>query len=606
MKTNRLFRICGAVLAAGLLLSQAAAFPAGAAGSTATKDISTCDYVYTIDGGLTIEWGKGKDYTLEEVGVPSDKTIREIWLDVNMDASAAGPAMPAIGYDCPAYINDKDEEATWYGDGYWTQDPLAHATIIIPIPEDKPLSQSKFSVQLWGTEGECLSKMTLNAIGFMTGDGGQGMGVMTRKGDVNNDKTIDKNDVTDLAKYLTTESDTLASPANGNLDGNSRLNAADLTILKRGILNGDYNKTIETGETAMEFAQHIKLGWNLGNSLDAQSPTYIVEIDKYEECWGNPAVTKELIDAVKNAGFNTVRVPVSWGAKMDNSTYKINDVWMNRVQQVVDYVIDNDMYCILNIHHDNGGTDDNGRLVVPNYPWFYPNSEHYEHSEKFVTSVWSQVSDRFSGYDEHLIFETLNEPRLVGDSHEWWFANVDSTVQDAFNCINKLNAAALNTIRQSGGNNAKRYVLMPTYAASPNDLMVNGAQMPNDDRIMAEIHGYRPEGFAMNAQGSWSESAGAGELINFMNTLKAKFINKGIPVIIDEFGAVNNNNEDNRAEWAKYYVKLADSYGIACVWWDNNAFNVGRENFGLINRSSNQVQYPKIVAAMLEAAKDRG
>lgn len=598
MKANKLLRMSGAALAAGLLLAQAAAFPASAAGTPTAKEISTCDYVYTIDGGLKVVQGTAEEFTLEQVGVPSTKALREIWMDVTMDVSSGKPAMPALGYDCPAYLDDKGEESTWYGDGLWMSTPTEHTTIIIPIPEDKPLTSSKFTVQLWGEAGDTIGEMTLNALGFMTGDGGQGMGAMTRKGDGNNDKTVDKQDVTDLAKYLTTESDTLASPANVNLDGNSRLDAADLTLLKRGILNGDFNKTIDGGETALEFAQHIKLGWNLGNSLDAQDPAYPKNsATEYETSWGNPIISKELIKAVKDAGFNTVRVPVSWGAKMDNTTYKIKDEWMNRVQEVVDYVIDNDMYCILNIHHDNSPA---------NYPYFYPNTQNYERSEKFVTAVWSQVSERFAGYDEHLIFETLNEPRLVGDSHEWWFPSVDSTVQDAFNCINKLNAAALKSIRDSGGNNAKRYVLMPTYAASPNELNVNGMQMPDDDRIMAEIHGYRPENFAMNATSNWSESAGAGELIAFMNTLKNKFINNGIPVIIDEFGAVNNNNEDNRAEWAKYYVSLADSYGMACVWWDNNAFNVGKENFGLIERGGNTVKYPKIVAAMVEAAKNRG
>ena len=600
MRKTHYFRAAGLLTAAALMLAQLTAMPVSADGSLTTKDIAGCNYVKEVNLELKLKYEDGEarpEYTRADFGMNSDEEIKEVWLDINADVSSDKPTMPVIGYDAPGC-----GDYNWYGGGVWIEHPSEHMTVIIEVPEKWPIPD-KFGLQLWEDKG--LESITVNKIGLVTGEA-LNIGSMTRKGDVNDDKKVDLDDCKALAAYLTMGG-TLAVAANGDFDHNNRLTAVDLTMLKRGILNGDFNKTIENGETAMEFAKHLKLGWNLGNSLDAQSVGYDQNsADAWEQCWGNPLTTKELIDAVKAAGFNTVRVPVSWGGKMDKNTYKISDEWMSRVQKIVDYVIDNDMYCILNIHHDNGGTNNSGQFVEPSYPYFYPNSAHYEHSEKFVTSVWSQVSERFSGYDEHLIFETLNEPRLMGTTYEWWFASVDATVQDAFDCINKLNAAALKTIRDSGGNNAKRYVLMPTYAASPNALNVNGMVLPDDDHIMAEIHGYRPEDFAMNAKASWSEASGAGELKQLMNTLKAKFMDNDVPVVIDEFGAVNNNNEENRAEWAKYYVTLADSYGISCVWWDNNAFGVGKENFGLINRSNNAVQYPKIVEAMVEASKNRG
>ena len=287
---------------------------------------------------------------------------------------------------------------------------------------------------------------------------------------------------------------------------------------------------------------------------------------------------------------------------MDNSTYKINDAWMDRVQEVVNYVIENDMYCILNIHHDN---------TQANYPYFYPDSAHWAQSEKFVTSVWSQVAERFEAYDNHLIFESLNEPRLVGHRNEWWIDSSSNDCKDAMNCVNKLNAAALDTIRKSGGNNAKRFVLMPSYAANCDEATLAGVQMPNDDHIIAEAHAYTPYNFALAKEEkggtpNWSEANGGADIVNLMKRLQKYYLNKGIPVIIDEFGASNRNNEDTRAAWAKFYVSTADSYGIPCVLWDNNQFGAGSENLGLLNRNNLTIAYPKLLAGLMEGAKNRG
>ena len=600
MKHNRLFRFGGTAAAALLLLSQLAAFPANASEQT-TKDINTCDYTQVFDKPVEIVQGKPYDVAPGNAGVPAAEPIKQVWLDVTMDASSGLPAMPAIGYTTDAYINDDGKETTWAGDGLWMKSAVSKATIIIEIPEDKPLN-SNLQIQIWGEEGKSVDKMQLNALGYMTGDGGT-IGMMTRKGDVNGDKTVDKNDVTALADYLTSKSTSLEAAANADLDHNNRLNAADLTLLKRGILDGSFapKPNQNNDETATEFVSHIKLGWNLGNTLDAL-PTAYTSPTAAESCWGCPVTTKAMIDKVKEAGFNCVRVPVSWGQKMDNSTYKIDDAWMNRVQEIVNYVIDNDMYCILNIHHDNDPA---------NHPYFYPDSAHWAQSEKFVTSVWSQVSERFEAYDNHLIFETLNEPRLIGHNNEWWIDSNNNDCKDAMNCVNKLNAAALDTIRKSGGNNAKRFVLMPSYAANCDEATLAGVQMPNDDRIIAEAHAYTPYKFALEKEEkggtpNWSEANGGADIVNLMKRLQKYYLNKGIPVIIDEFGASNRNNEDTRAAWAKFYVSTADSYGIPCVLWDNNQFGQGSENLGLINRNDLSIGFPKLLAGLMEGAKNRG
>ncbi|MBP0988480.1 MAG: cellulase family glycosylhydrolase [Oscillospiraceae bacterium] len=602
MKHNQMFRLGGTALAAVLLLSQLTALSAGAAEQT-TKDITVCDYVQTFDKPIEIVQGTPVDVKPGDAGVPADKPVNQVWLDVTMDASSGLPAMPAIGYTTDMYVNDDGDETTWAGGGLWMQTAVSEATIIIEIPEDKPLN-GDLQVQIWGEAGESVDKMNLNAIGYMTGDGGT-IAPMTRKGDVNNDKTVDIKDVQALADYLVNKSDKLEAAGNADFDHNNRLTAADLTLLKRGILDGSLTKTSTTtnDETAMEFVSHIKIGWNLGNTLDAQSVNYPKSTpSEFESSWGCPVTTKQMIDKVKEAGFNCVRVPVSWGQKMDKNTYKINDAWMNRVQEVVNYVIENDMYCILNIHHDNDPAD---------YPHFYPNSANYAISEKFVNSVWEQVSERFEAYDNHLIFETLNEPRLIGHNNEWWIDSNNNDCKDAMNCVNKLNAAALSTIRKSGGNNAKRFVMMPSYAANCDESTLAGVQMPNDDHIIAEAHAYTPYNFALagDADGgtpNWSEANGGGDIINLMKRLQKYYLSKGIPVIIDEFGASNRNNEDTRAAWAKFYVSQADSYGIPCVLWDNNQFGTGSENLGLINRNNLSIAYPKLLEGLMEGAKNRG
>ncbi len=599
MKHNHIFRLGGTALAAGVLLSQLAAFSVRAAEQT-TKDISVCDYSTVFDKPITVEQGTPVAVAPGESGVPADKPITQVWLDVSMDASSGLPAMPAIGYTTDTYINDAGESTTWAGDGLWMSTAVSRATVLIEIPEDKPLN-SDLQIQLWGEAGESVSVMQLNGVGFMTGSGGS-IGMMTRKGDINGDKTVDKTDVTELAYYLVNKSASLKSPANGDLDSNNRLTAADLTLLKRGILDGSLTKTSSSSdETAMEFVSHIKVGWNLGNTLDAVPMAY-ASPTSCESSWGCPVTTKQMIDAVKDAGFNCVRVPVSWGQKMDNTTYQIDENWMNRVQEVVNYVIDNDMYCILNIHHDN---------TPANYPYFYPDSAHYAQSEKFVTSVWSQVSERFEAYDNHLIFETLNEPRLVGHNNEWWIDPNSNDCKDGMDCVNKLNAAALDTIRKSGGNNDKRFVLMPSYAANCDESTLAGVVMPNDDHIIAEAHAYTPYNFALadekdGGTPNWSEANGGADIVNLMKRLQKTYLSKGIPVIIDEFGASNRNNEDTRAAWAKFYVSQADSYGIPCVLWDNNQFGNGSENLGLLNRNNLTIGYPKLLEGIMEGAKNRG
>ena len=370
----------------------------------------------------------------------------------------------------------------------------------------------------------------------------------------------------------------------------------DLGDINAQALSGDTLKNADT-EAILE---DMGLGWNLGNSLDATGGSGL----DTETSWSNPKTTQALIDKVKSLGFNTVRVPVSWGKHVSGDNYTIDSAWLARVKEVVDYCYKNDMYVILNIHHDTKSS------ASASGAGYYPRSSAYSSSEKFVTSVWSQAAEYFKDYDYHLIFETLNEPRLIGTGYEWWFNkwSIPSEVKDAIDCINKLNQKAVDTIRDTGSNNRGRLIMCPGYDASIDGATVSGFKLPTDisgnkNRIALSVHAYSPYNFAMNVgSGSTSTytSSIKNELQGLFSTLKSNFRDKGIPVVIGEFGSTDKNNTAERVKWATDYTALAKKNNIPCVLWDNNAFAryngssivLNSEYHGYINRKNNTVTSP--------------
>ena len=385
----------------------------------------------------------------------------------------------------------------------------------------------------------------------------------------------------------------------------------DLGDINAQALSGDTLKNADT-EAILE---DMGLGWNLGNSLDAIGGSGL----DTETSWSNPKTTQALIDKVKSLGFNTVRVPVSWGKHVSGDNYTIDSAWLARVKEVVDYCYKNDMYVILNIHHDTKSS------VNSSETGYYPRSSAYSSSEKFVTSVWSQVAEYFKDYDYHLIFETLNEPRLIGTSYEWWFNkwSVPSEVKDAIDCINKLNQKAVDTIRATGSNNRGRLIMCPGYDASIDGATVSGFKLPTDisgnkNRIAVSVHAYSPYNFAMNVgSGSTSTytSSIKNELQDLFSTLKSNFRDKGIPVVIGEFGSTDKNNTAERVKWATDYTALAKKNNIPCVLWDNNAFAryngssivLNSEYHGYINRKDNTVTSPAkdVIEALMKPYGNR-
>lgn len=347
----------------------------------------------------------------------------------------------------------------------------------------------------------------------------------------------------------------------------------------------------------MDFIKELYLGWNLGNTFDAADVGNISaehEMD-YEKAWCGDFTKIENIAAVKAAGFKTIRIPVSWHNHVDEND-RISRAWLTRVKEVVDWCLDMDLYVIVNTHHDNAED------------FYYPDTAHMERSKQYLTAVWSQIAETFKDYDEHLILESLNEPRLVGTDYEWWIDRNNAQCKDAVACINTLNQLFVDTVRASGGTNATRWLLVPGYAASPDGALNPDFAMPNDpqNRVILSVHAYRPYNFALNKAGTkeWSlDNAGdTGDIVSFMDNLYAKFVLNGVPVLIGEFGAMNKDNLENRVAFSAYYTACARAHGMSCLWWDNNAFAGSGENFGLLYRRSSTFNYPEIVQALLKGS----
>lgn len=307
-----------------------------------------------------------------------------------------------------------------------------------------------------------------------------------------------------------------------------------------------------------EIINNINAGWNLGNTLDSNGD-WITQYSEgtpkdFETAWGNPQTTKQMIDSVKEAGFNAVRVPVTWSQHIDDSNgYKINAEWMARVKETVDYVIDNDMYCILNVHHDVGGES-----------WLKASDANVTANTEKFTALWTQIANEFADYDNRLMFEGFNE--ILDENNNWVYPG-----KSAGDAVNKLNQMFVDTVRKTGGNNPDRCIIVNTYAAGTGGAQLDDFVIPTDtteNALMVEVHYYSPGSYCTeiskdgNAQSIWTENGGKSLIDGTLLNLYNHFTSKGVPVIIGEFGAANKDNESDRAEWAGYIVENAKKYGI--------------------------------------------
>ena len=349
--------------------------------------------------------------------------------------------------------------------------------------------------------------------------------------------------------------------------------------------------------SAMELADAMQLGWNLGNSLDAYSHG-----TASETAWGNPEITPELFESVRKAGFSTVRIPVSYlGHVGEEDT--IEQAWLDRVAEVTDMALDAELFVIINIHHDGNNDAANGAWIDITAEDQTPIREKFAH-------LWKQIAARFREYDERLVFEGMNEihdgtyQAPSGDKGETYYANV-----------NALNQIFVDTVRDSGGRNLSRCLLVPGYNTNI-DYTLKGFVLPDDrveDRLMLSVHFYDPYQYALEESMStvtWGNDAPGGcgwgneDYVDAQfDRLKINYINNGIPVIIGEYGAIDKHEDDYREYYMEYVTKAACDRGIVPVYWDNGY--EGDYGFALFDRTDGTVLHPEIVEGMQRAASGR-
>ena len=331
-------------------------------------------------------------------------------------------------------------------------------------------------------------------------------------------------------------------------------------------------------ETAAEAVKNMGVGWNLGNTLDANDGNLCPDIVRSETMWGQPVTKPELMKMMKEAGFGAIRVPVTWYPHMDAND-KVDPVWMARVHEVVDYVLDNGMYCILNVHHDTG----DGKQ------WLHASMNTYNNVKERYEYLWKQIAEEFKDYGEKLLFESYNE--MLDEYNSWCFASYASpnrydatSAADSYEAINKYAQSFVDVVRATGGNNAKRNLVVNTYGACSGGGNWNAhlqdplkeMKLPTDatageGHLAFQIHAYP------------NLTTGKSEIDDIVNHV-GTYLQPKAPVILGEWGTsnVDANETDYQKDPEKYLdfvqhlVKKTKEKNIATFYWMGLSDGVAR------------------------------
>lgn len=348
-------------------------------------------------------------------------------------------------------------------------------------------------------------------------------------------------------------------------------------------------------------------GWNLGNQLESVTDNVPEETN-----WGNPVITEKLIQSVKAAGFKSIRIPVSYFAKIDDDKdYTIDSKWLDRVQEVVDYCIKNDLYAVINIHGDGYNTIDGS--------WLLCNGKNQTEIKKKYKKVWKQIAERFKNYDKHLLFESMNEE---------FDGSYSEPNKEYYQNINDYNQIFVDTVRKTGDNNTKRWLIIPGWNTNidyttgdygfklPTDQYRDKSIDKEEQRIMISVHYYSPWDFCGGENcviTQWGNEADDPSktsttcdetyMKNQLNLMKTTFADKGYPVFIGEYGSIDktsydSENEYYRAYFARKLCQLSRKNGCIPMYWDNG-YN-GVHGFGLFDRTTCEVTQPVIIDAIME------
>lgn len=351
-----------------------------------------------------------------------------------------------------------------------------------------------------------------------------------------------------------------------------------IVLLFSMLLFTSFTLCSQTLPTATEIVSNMTIGWNHGNSL---------EVPDGETAWGNAAATQQLIDGVKAAGFNTVRLPCAWDSYANQSTYVIDTSWLARVKEVVDYCYNNNMYVIINSHWDNGWLEE--------HP-FYANQVEVNAKQQ---AYWTQIANYFSDYDDHLLFSGTNEVR----------ADYAEPTSEYIEVQESYNQTFVDAVRATGGNNQSRTLIVQTYNTNIWHG-INYFTLPNDsanDRLIVEVHHYDSYEFTIlegNSCPKWDEGncswANASYIEDMFSQVQQKWINNGIPVIIGEYGARKKEGADDaeRLEYLEFTTGTAKQHGIIPMYWDNGYAT----EFGLFERSNGTITDQVGIDALMAGA----
>ncbi len=329
-------------------------------------------------------------------------------------------------------------------------------------------------------------------------------------------------------------------------------------------------KAKKISEENQAFINGLGTGINLGNALDVCDWNTKFQ-NRYgvntQTLWWGAVISEDFIKTLANRGFGVVRVPVTYMNHIDDNG-NIDPAWINRVREVVGWIVQNNMYCIIDIHHDTG-----------NDGWIKASADNYDNNSMRVANMISQIATAFNDFDDHLILEGFNE--MVNEKNNW-----TDVPKASLKAHNKWNQLFVDTVRATGGNNATRYILVNTYAASPTKKNMQGFELPKDsanNRLIVGIHNY----------------AGQNNVQETLDRIK-KFSDRGFPIIIGEFGTTANATYD-RAQHAGSYVKICRDYGFCPIWWDNgeNPNNHKNSSFAIYERKSCAEYYPELINALI-------
>ena len=402
-----------------------------------------------------------------------------------------------------------------------------------------------------------------------------------------------------------------------------------------------------SGKTAMEYFadEGIKVGWNLGNTLDAYNSWSYAKPVAEEGCWYNiPLANQKLFYGVKEQGFDIVRIPVTWMGHIGPAPdYKVSQARLKRVARVAGYAHNAGLKAIINIMHDDNS--ESGWLLLGNA--FKSQDENNQITEKYI-KVWKQIAEHFKDYGDWLIFESMNEAH----DEDWgWSEGFRSNPKAYIDIINNWNQCFTDAVRATGSNNSYRFLMYPSFISSPEGILPDGKYalrsstgvvrsnveigkyfiLPTDSagtgRQIVTCHYYDFFEFVVPFQGTpldWGTQNEKNAIDSMFARLKEHYIDKKIPVILGETGrsrpsGKNLSGSEMRAQqieaanaarlrWVEYIFSKARENGIVPVWWDNGNYKTAHEKdqFGLINRKTggpNSDESAGVLSAIMNAVR---